>query len=170
MKSIQEILKTPRLQIVTTGADGGTGYAHLISSKKPHPAVVVFSNGGGWDHVSVSFSNRTPTWEEMCEIKKLFFYPDEVCVQYHPAENEYVNNHPYCLHIWRIQPRPNPVVIPVLQMPTPPSWMVGAKKGQTMQQAIKQANAELGEDAAAPATDPGAAIIKESERLMEYGA
>ncbi len=161
MKSIQEILKTPRLQIVTTGADGGMGYAHLISSKKPHPAVVVFSNGGGWDHVSVSFSNRTPTWEEMVEIKKLFFLPDEVAFELHPIESEYVNNMPYCLHIWRNQQRP---------IPTPPSWMVGAKRGQTMQQAIKQGLAQLGEDAAAPATDPGAAIIKERERLMDYGA
>lgn len=170
MKSLAEIKSTPRLLILREGPDGGWAEAHLASSKKSTPAMVVFSWGGGWDHVSVSFRNRTPTWEEMCEIKKMFFHPEEVCVQYHPAESEYVNNYPYCLHIWRIQPKPNPVIIPVLQIPTPPSWMVGAKQGQTMQQAIKQGIAELGEDAAAPATDPGAAIIKEHERMSEYGA
>jgi hypothetical protein len=134
MKSIQEILKTPRLQIVKTGGDGGICYAHLASSKKPHPAAVIFSNGGGWDHVSVSFSNRTPTWEEMAEVKKLFFKPDEVAFELHPIESEYVNNMPYCLHIWRHQQQP---------IPTPPSWMVGVKNGQTLQQAIKQGLNEL---------------------------
>ena len=44
-----------------------------------------------------------PTWEEMCKIKGIFFGPDECCVEYHPAEKDYVNVHPYCLHIWRPQ-------------------------------------------------------------------
>lgn len=38
---------------------------------------VVASNGGGWEHVSVSPASRNrtiaPTWEEMCEIKRMFF-------------------------------------------------------------------------------------------------
>lgn len=37
---------------------------------------VVASNGGGWEHVSVSPANRkrttAPTWEEMCAIKAMF--------------------------------------------------------------------------------------------------
>lgn len=134
MKSIQEILKTPRLQIVKTGADGGIGYAHLLSSKKPRPATVVFSWGGGWDHVSVSFPNRCPTWEEMCEIKNLLFYPEETAWEYHPMESEYVNNHPCCLHIWRYQQE---------GMPLPPAWMVGVKNGQTLAQERRQGEAAL---------------------------
>ena len=57
----------------------------------------------GWrfDHVSVSLSNRTPTWEEMDYIKRLFFHPEEVCFQLHVAAAEHINQHPYCLHIWR---------------------------------------------------------------------
>lgn len=42
-----------------------------------------------------------PTWEEMCQIKDMFFEPDEWVVQYHPAKEDYVNNYPYCLHLWR---------------------------------------------------------------------
>ena len=120
MKKLAEIKATPRILMVREGIDGGVAEAHLLSSKKPRPATVVFSWGGGWDHVSVSFRNRTPTWEEMAEIKKLFFRPEEVCVEYHPDESEYVNNMPYCLHIWRPQGE---------ELPTPPSWMVGAKTG-----------------------------------------
>lgn len=122
MKSIAEIKTTPRLLILREGSDGGWAQAHLASSKKSAPAMVVFSWGGGWDHVSVSFPNRCPTWEEMCEIKRMFFYPEETAWEYHPMESEYVNEHPYCLHIWRCQEH---------DIPTPPSWMVGRKKGQT---------------------------------------
>lgn len=66
---------------------------------------VIASDGGGWDHVSVTPCNKKrqtcPTWEEMCAIKDMFFEPEEEAVQYHPAKSQYVNHHPYCLHIWR---------------------------------------------------------------------
>ena len=66
---------------------------------------VVASNGGGWEHISVSPRNRKrqtcPTWEEMCEIKAMFFAPEECVVQYHPPKSDYVNNYPYCIHLWR---------------------------------------------------------------------
>jgi hypothetical protein len=61
------------------------------------------SEGGGWDHVSVSLPHRCPTWEEMCFIKELFFRDDETCFQLHPAKKENISFHPYCLHIWRPQ-------------------------------------------------------------------
>lgn len=57
--------------------------------------------GDGWEHVSVSLVNRCPTWDEMCFVKDLFWSPEETVVQYHPRASEYVNNHPYCLHLWR---------------------------------------------------------------------
>jgi hypothetical protein len=58
--------------------------------------------GPPWDHVSVSLSFRTPLWEEMCYIKDLFFEPDEWVVQFHPAKSDYINDHPYVLHLWRL--------------------------------------------------------------------
>lgn len=62
---------------------------------------IIFSDGFGWEHVSVSLLNRCPTWEEMCWVKDKFFYPAECVVQYHPPQSGYVNVHPYCLHLWR---------------------------------------------------------------------
>lgn len=77
---------------------------------------VIISNGGGWEHVSVSLPHRCPTWGEMCMIKNLFFNKDETVIQYHPAESEYVNAHEYCLHLWR----------PINEkIPTPPKEFVG---------------------------------------------
>ncbi len=47
----------------------------------------------------------------MCFLKDLFWEKNEVCIQIHPSELEYVNTHPFVLHIWR------PVDQPI---PTPP--------------------------------------------------
>lgn len=55
----------------------------------------------GWEHVSVSLPTRCPTWEEMAYVKGLFWDDDDCVVQFHPPKSEYVNNHPFCLHLWR---------------------------------------------------------------------
>lgn len=54
-----------------------------------------------WEHVSVSLPNRTPTWEEMCKVKDLFWEEHECVIQYHPPKEDYVNLHKHCLHLWR---------------------------------------------------------------------
>lgn len=63
----------------------------------------IASNGGGWEHVSVSMKNHnyTPSWETMCKIKDMFFNDDEVVVEFHPKKDEYVNIFENCLHLWR---------------------------------------------------------------------
>lgn len=64
---------------------------------------VIASTGAGWDHVSVSLKHRTPSWAEMCYIKNLFFDENETVVQFHPKKSEYVNCHPFALHLWKNQ-------------------------------------------------------------------
>jgi len=101
----------------------GNNGAFILKLNKRHLAHqcmrAIASDEGGWEHVSVSFQRRTPTWEEMCIVKDLFWDGDDCVVQYHPPESAYVNNHPYCLHLWK--PRGVP-------MPMPPEWMVGFKE------------------------------------------
>jgi hypothetical protein len=93
-------------------------------------AVCQASDGLGWEHISISLRRgtrkkqirpvrRCPTWEEMCAIKAVFWDADDVVVQFHPAENDYINLYPYCLHLWR----PTTDVIPI-----PPAYLVGLKK------------------------------------------
>ena len=72
-------------------------------------------DGEPWDHVSVSCERRCPTWQEMCWVKEIFFADDELVVQYHPAKSDYVNEHPFVLHLWR------PLVSPI---PMPPKKCV----------------------------------------------
>ncbi len=63
---------------------------------------VLASNGGGWEHISISRqSKHPPVWETMCHFKDLFFYENEVVMQLHPAKENYINNHQNCLHLWR---------------------------------------------------------------------
>lgn len=71
-----------------------------------------------WEHVSASLPNRVPNWEEMSHIKALFWNDDETVVQFHPARSAYVNNHPFCLHLWRD---------PVKGHELPPEILVGIK-------------------------------------------
>lgn len=102
MKSQKEILQIPYLEPYRTGEDGGMGRIYL-NGIRLKPASIVWSFGDGWDHVSIAYPNRCPTWDEMCKVKDLFFDKDETVVQFHPKKGEYVNLHPYCLHLWRQQ-------------------------------------------------------------------
>lgn len=99
-------------------ANGNNGLFFICVRPGHDPMRAIAADGDGWEHVSVSYPNRCPTWAEMCHVKDLFWDPEDAVMQLHPPESEYVNNHPYCLHLWR----------PVGQaIPTPPSWMVGIK-------------------------------------------
>lgn len=89
------------------------------------PLRVIASDGSGadeadpvryWEHVSVSLPHRCPTWEEMAYIKGIFWDAEDAVMQLHPPASTYVNNHPYCLHLWR----PTSVAIPL-----PPAIAVG---------------------------------------------
>lgn len=90
-------------QYYGTNGDAGNGVFRVPVGGRSFFCIA--SNGGGWEHVSVSPCNRKrttpPTWAEMCEIKHMFFCEDETVVEYHPAKADYVNLHPLCLHLWR---------------------------------------------------------------------
>lgn len=81
--------------------NGNNGQFRVTSLKFKRALFCQASDGMGWEHVSVSTYDRCPTWEEMHHIKRLFWSDDDVVVQIHPPAREYVNNHPYCLHMWR---------------------------------------------------------------------
>jgi hypothetical protein len=73
---------------------------------------VIASDGNGWEHVSVSLPNRTPTWDEMCLIKNEFWGDEDLVIQFHPQKSQYVDCHPHCLHMWRVCDSNNYVALP----------------------------------------------------------
>lgn len=99
-----QILRTPRL------------FMARERRERAKIMVIVASDGEGWEHVSCSFGDRTPTWEEMCQVKDLFWGKEDCVLQFHPPKSEYVNMHNYTLHLWRPAGK-NPE--------TPPSILVG---------------------------------------------
>ena len=115
MKTIEEIRKTPNLFIEAEAENDGIGgkYYDKYSGKFLN---FIFSYQMGWEHLSVSMPNKTPSWDQMCVMKDIFWNEDEACVEYHPKKEDYVNNHQHCLHIWK----PTNETLPL-----PPSILVG---------------------------------------------
>lgn len=95
---------------------GNNGGFFLPTRPSQTPLKVIASDGDGWEHVSVSLPMRCPTWDEMCKVKALFWDDEDAVMQLHPPRSTWVNNHQYCLHLWR------PMLTPV---PLPPTYMVG---------------------------------------------
>lgn len=105
-----------RLQGYPLG-DATNGF-FVVPLKHAQKLYVMVSDGLGWEHVSVSRKDRCPTWNEMNTIKDLCWDEDDVVIQYHPPKKDYVNNHPYCLHMWRPAGK---------NVPVPDYFLVGVK-------------------------------------------
>lgn len=100
------MFKVPEKYRIKTGAlgsnssAGNCGAFRIMSLKLKRPFACIASDEG-WEHVSVSLPDRCPTWEEICFIKNMFWDEGDLVVQLHPPKEDYINNHPYCLHLWR---------------------------------------------------------------------
>lgn len=112
MRTNWEHLERFRIRVGEYATKCGEKYgAFIIPNGRGSELLVIAIDGSDWDecglagqpweHVSVSLPSRCPTWNEMCEVKHLFFENDEIVVQFHPAKSDYVNHHNYCLHLWR---------------------------------------------------------------------
>ena len=120
MKTIEELRNTPRLIIEQVSRDGFSGEIQMLK----WTGSVICTTGAGWEHVSVSPYKHhiTPSWEDMCKIKSMFWRDDEAVIQIHPPKADYVNNMPNCLHLWRCTYK---------DMVLPPSVLVGVRKNQS---------------------------------------
>ena len=115
-KVMPSVLEAGRIRQGPLASDWRNGWegAFFVSYKNATLAIIS-SHGDGWDHVSVSLERRTPTWEEMCYVKDLYFNEEECVIQYHPPKSVYKNVNPYTLHMWRKQGE---------NWELPPDWMV----------------------------------------------
>lgn len=107
------------------------GAFQLWYEEGPSGLICICSDGLGddpeiaemprWEHVSLRAHSpltgeaRIPTWDEMCYAKSMFWEDEENVVQFHPPKSQYVNHHPYVLHLWR------PLFT---EIPTPPKKMI----------------------------------------------
>jgi hypothetical protein len=104
MKSFEEILQDQRVLKVYKNVQLAQVQKLKIevrSIKQSDKALLQLTQIDGWEHLSVSFKNKIPSWDCMQEMKELCFKDDEECFQLHPKADDYVNNNEYTLHIWR---------------------------------------------------------------------
>ena len=81
------------------------GYFLIPSRNGRKLNVIVAPSDAEWQHVSVSVYKKPtsiPSWNEMCQIKDMFFDEEDVVVQFHPKKSSYVNVHSGCLHLWKL--------------------------------------------------------------------
>ncbi len=57
-------------------------------------------NGAEWVHLSVSRRSRTPSYEDLCLVRRIFFREDRPAYHVFPKVDEHRNFHAYCLHLW----------------------------------------------------------------------
>ncbi|KRN77475.1 DUF7694 domain-containing protein [Weissella minor] len=102
MKTKTEIINQSNVKIIKEAEDG---FALIWLDW-----IVILSNGGNWEHVSISNKNRKrmPDWQTMQKLKQLIFKPDETAMQLHPADDDYISpatdgikNGVEVLHLWR---------------------------------------------------------------------
>lgn len=51
-------------------------------------------------HVSASYRDRAPSWDDLRALRALFFSPDRDVIQVLPRRGEYVNVHEFCHHLF----------------------------------------------------------------------
>ena len=109
MKPMSEILSSPRIKNHRKSIGFDAVDVHLRGGKV---VLCLFGDDEeGWEHVSVSPKGSklerdqpTPTWDDMCQVKAIFWGSEEMVVQLHPAESEYLHGitaPTNILHLWR---------------------------------------------------------------------
>jgi hypothetical protein len=96
------------------------------TAKQARIFIIIAADGSddvteGWEHVSVHGRKKhngktqmfTPSWEDMCFIKGLFWDAHEPVIQFHPPKSQYVNIHQHVLHLWS---HPNAISLPKISL------------------------------------------------------
>ena len=103
-------LRLDKFRLKSPPSREGENYGAFLVQTPFRTILLVISSGstrngdsreGQWEHVSVSLPDRCPTWDEMNFVKDLFWSGSETVLQFHPAKFQYVNTHPFCLHLWK---------------------------------------------------------------------
>lgn len=97
---MNQLMPEPSAQylIVQRGEDGASYIAkdglQVICSADTE------QDGKVWLHVSFSRRNRLPSYGDMIRVKDAFIGPKKKAIMVLPADSEYVNIHPFCLHLF----------------------------------------------------------------------
>lgn len=73
--------------------DGGDGMRVIASSDENQHGTLL--------HVSLSYPDRNPSWEDIKQVRGAFYAEDIDCMMVLPKTADYVNLHPHTFHIWQ---------------------------------------------------------------------
>lgn len=68
--------------------------------------IIVSIDDGLW-HLSISTPSASPSYNEIKKARYKFLPPDITVAQIFPPEEEFVNLHPFCHHLWQIEKKQN---------------------------------------------------------------
>lgn len=73
----------------------GTGIGSLIVSSTDLP-----DDPTVWTHASVAYTDRLPTYDDLCLLKRAVWGDDGYAYQVFVPASEHVNIHEFALHLW----------------------------------------------------------------------
>ena len=80
--------------------DGSQGRRWIVSGVMTVIcSVLTYPDGKRWIHVSCARKTRIPDWDDLKHVKEIIL-GDRFAVQIFPPKDEYVNLHPFCLHLY----------------------------------------------------------------------
>jgi hypothetical protein len=90
---------------------GAIGWRYLCAAAGSFKGLEVIESSGGpgmygpddkadWLHTSVAYGHKLPSWEELGMVKRIFVGPNMQSIMVFPPAKEYVNIHPYVLHLY----------------------------------------------------------------------
>ena len=112
MKNFEQVKQDKRVKKTYPGFMG-IGYAGEIELKGERSTFIFIASidGEKMEHVSVHINGstkKTPSWEQMCQIKDIFWDDEEEVHQIHPKKSEYISGVgdgkgtlENILHLWR---------------------------------------------------------------------
>jgi hypothetical protein len=102
---VPEQYRAPHPDNAAPGEPRGMFIVPYRQTGKPNARLFVIASDGcdevPWEHVSVSRRSYCPTWEMMDHVKRLFWEREDLVVQFHPPRSQHINDHRFCLHLWR---------------------------------------------------------------------
>lgn len=107
MKVPAQTAELPGIQRAYHTESGCTVICGLEEAKAAPGGIWLPPNEKMLWHLSMAHHERYPTWDEIADVR-YSLVPDNVTMaMLLPPMNDYVNDHPYCLHLWQIDDRRN---------------------------------------------------------------
>lgn len=86
----------------------GTSRAWVFNGLLVMATAAIMQDGREWLHVSLSRKSRIPSYDDLQLVKREFIGNDKKAIMVFPEQENYVNIHPNCLHLWYSAENPIP--------------------------------------------------------------